>query len=123
MSRTNDLRNVIQSILKTVCENTYFEVASTSAMYPHIVYSYSDINSDSGSRHDMTVEIDIWDKGTDSAVIENLADRVEDLFNGVNDPQTNILPTFFLIDRKSIPDEDKKIKHRLVRVLVQNYER
>ena len=125
MSRTNDLRELVQNKLLTIEEinsNAYYENADENNMYPHIVFSFSQ-NLDLQIRSDITIDIDIWDKSTNATVIENVADKVEDLFNSTNNPQETILPTFYLIDRKKVPDEDKRIKHRLIRVLCQNYEK
>lgn len=121
MSRTNDLKKLIQTKLKTLTTNVYFEQASDNAMYPHIVFSFREINLDDLSRQDYTLNVDVWDKGTNTTAIDTLADSVEDLLHTQNLPQTNVLPTFYKIDRKSIEDPDKSIKHRLVRFQIQNY--
>lgn len=123
MNRTNELRKLIKSRLGTVCSRVYYDTADDSGMYPHIVFSYDNIDTGDLHRHDMMVNVDIWDKSKSAFTIETLADRVEDLFCAVNLPQDTILPTFFLAGRKSIPDEDKRIKHRLIKVVVQNYEK
>lgn len=121
MSRTNDLKKLIQTKLKTLTTNVYFEQAADNAMYPHIVFSFREINLDDLSRQDYTLNVDVWDKGTNTTAIDTLADSVEDLLHSQNLPQTNVLPTFYKIDRKSIEDPDKSIKHRLVRFQIQNY--
>jgi hypothetical protein len=121
MSRTNDLKKLIQTKLKTLTTNVYFEQATDNAMYPHIVFSFREINLDDLSRQDYTLNVDVWDKGTNTTAIDTLADSVEDLLHTQNLPQTNVLPTFYKIDRKSIEDPDKSIKHRLVRFQIQNY--
>ena len=123
MSRTNDLKKLIQTKLKTLTTNVFFEQATDNAIYPHIVFSFREINLNDLSRQDYTLDIDVWDKGTSTTAIDNLADSVEDLFHTENLPQDNVLPTFYKIDRKSVDDPDKSIKHRLVRFQIQNYVR
>ena len=123
MSRTNDLKKLIQTKLKTLTTNVFFEQATDNAIYPHIVFSFREINLNDLSRQDYTLDIDVWDKGTSTTAIDNLADSVEDLFHTENLPQVNVLPTFYKIDRKSVDDPDKSIKHRLVRFQIQNYVR
>lgn len=123
MSRTNNLRKIVQKKLKSICENTYYEEASDENMYPHIVFTISTINTGDITRADYNIDIDVWDKTEDAKAIEEIADEIENAFNNKNEPQESILPTFYLIDRKSIKDEDKKIRHRLIRVLAENYER
>ena len=123
MSRTNDLKKLIQTKLKTLTTNVFFEQATDNAIYPHIVFSFREISLNDLSRQDYTLDIDVWDKGTSTTAIDNLADYVEDLFHTENLPQENVLPTFYKIDRKSVDDPDKSIKHRLVRFQIQNYVR
>ena len=122
--RTNNLRKLVQAKLKTVCDNVYYENADEDKMYPHCVFSFQFIDtSDTGfARSDATLTIDVWDKSKSAIAIEDMCDSVEDLFNGTNQPQDSILPTFYLISRTAVTDDVKEIRHRVIRVLVQNYE-
>lgn len=122
-TRTNDLKELVQTKLKTLTTDVYFEQAIDNALYPHIVFSLRKVNLNDLHRQDYILEVDIWDKGNDTTAVDALADNVEDLLHKQNLPQTNILPTFYKIDRKSIVDSDKTIKHRLVRFQIQNYVR
>ena len=122
-TKTNELRKLIQTKLKTLASKVYYEIADSDAMYPHIVFSFKTVNLDDLWRQDYMLDIDVWDKSQNTTTIEALCDNIEKLLHMENLPQTGILPTFYLVDRKSIPDEDKAIKHRLVRFQIQNYER
>ena len=122
-TRTNDLKKLVQEKLKTLTTNVYFEQSADNALYPHIVFSFKEISLGDISRQDYTLDVDLWTKGTNTTAIDELADKVEDLLHKENLPQTNILPTFYKIDRKSILDPDKTIKHRLIRFQIQNYVR
>lgn len=119
--RTNDLKKLVKTKLETLKQTVYFETAADSALYPHIVFNFREIDLDDLSRQDYILEVDIWTKGTDTTTIDNLADSVEDLLQGENLPQDHILPTFYKRDRKSIEDPDKSIKHRRIRFIIQNY--
>lgn len=123
ITRTNDLKKLIQTKLKTLTTNVFFEQATDDALYPHIVFSFNEINLGDMSRQDYTLYVDIWDKGKSSTRVDELSDKVEDLLHSENLPQDKILPTFYKIDRKSLLDSDKDIKHRLVRFQIQNYVR
>lgn len=123
ITRTNDLKILLQTKLKTLATNVYHKRADENALYPHIVFNFRTIDLGDLSREDYILEIDLWDKTSDTTVIDALADNVEDLLQGQNLPQTNILPTFYLIDRKSIDDSDKDIQHCLIRFQIQNYVR
>lgn len=121
--RTNDLKKLILSKLKTVASNVYYEIASDDAMYPHIVFNFNNLNLGDLTRQDYMLDIDIWSKGKDTKTVDDMCDTIENLLQAENLPQEHILPTFYLVDRKSLPDEDKTIRHRLIRFQIQNYER
>ena len=121
--RTNDLIELIKTKLSTVASNVYYEVADEDALYPHVVFSFQQINLGDLSRQDYELDVDVWDKSEETETVENLCDSIEHLLHGANLPQENILPTFYLIDRRILFDEDKEIRHRVVRFQIQNYER
>lgn len=123
MSKTNDLRKLIQTKLKTIMSDVYYEVADRDALYPHIVFDLSFVNLGDLSRQDYQVVIDIWDKGTSAVRVEEVADTIESMFNNLNNPTDSILPTFFIESKRVVIDEDKKIRHRQIVLSVQNYER
>lgn len=121
--RTNDLKELVQSQLKTITSNVYHELADKDAVYPHIVFAFRRLDLQDLSRQDYILEVNVWDKGTNTEVVDNLADSVENLLQAQNLPQENILPTFYLMDRRNILDENKEIRHRQIQFQVQNYER
>ena len=121
--RTNDLKYLVQSKLETLTANVYHEIANEKKLYPHIVFEFRRIDLGDLWRQDYILEVDIWDKQDSSQRVDNLADQVENLLQAENLPQTNVLPTFYLIDRQNIPDEDKEIKPRRIQFQIQNYER
>lgn len=121
--RTNDLKKLVQTQLKTVTENVYNEVANNEVVYPHLVFSFRRIDLNDLSRQDYVLQVDVWDRNKKTQRVDDLADEVENLLQAQNLPQQNILPTFYLIDRKTVEDEDKMIRHRQIQFQVQNYER
>lgn len=123
MSRTNDLKKLIQTKLKTLATNVYYEIAADNALYPHVVFTFDSIDLGDLSREDYMLNVDVWDKGKSTTAIDDLCDSIENLLQAENLPQTHILPTFYLVDRRNVPDEDKAIKHRVIRFQIQNYER
>lgn len=122
MSKTNTLRELIQSKLSTVVPHCWFETADDDSMFPHIVWNLKRVNTGDLNRDDIYLDVDIWDKSENADNIEDYADSVEALLKTKNLPQTTILPTFFLDGRQSVEDSDKMIKHRLVTFIIQNYE-
>lgn len=123
MMKTNDLRELVQSKLKTICNDVYYEVAADDAMYPHIVFNFNSIDLNDLSRDDLMMEVDVWDKSKSAVAVENLADKVDELFRTQNLPRETILPTFFMESRRSVSDPDVLIRHRLLKIQIQNYGR
>jgi len=117
----NDLRELIQSKLLTVCDNVYYFLADEHRLYPHIVFNLSRSMKYDFARDDVTLDVDIFTK--DEGDAQDLADAVEKLFNNLNDPQTKLLPTFFVERITNVVDADKSIRHKSVEITVQNYER
>ena len=123
ITRTNDLKILLTTKLKTLTTNVFFEQATDDKLYPHVVFSFRQIDLGDLARQDYILEVDVWDKGTSTTGVDELSDKIEDLLQAQNLPQTYILPTFYKMDRKSIYDSDKSIKHRLIRFQIQNYVR
>lgn len=121
-TKTIELRKTIQSILTTICSDCFYEVAPTSDMFPHIVWTLDRADLGDRWRDDYWLDIDLWDKSTTSVGIDTMTDAVDAALRANNSPQTTILPTFYMSDVKTVIDEDKNIRHRSISVLVQNYE-
>ena len=121
ISKTNDLRKLIQTKLCSITPLVYYKVADEDALYPHIVHNINRVNQIVEHRDDVSVEIDIWTKSEYEAI--ELADAVEAALKNENLPQDTILPTFYMESRLDVADEDKTISHIRIIFNVQNYER
>lgn len=123
MSRTNDLRSLIETKLLTIASNVYYEIAIEETAFPYVVFTLDKINLGDLNRGDYTLDIDVWDKSSSAYAIEQICDQIEDMFNNLNSPQSNVLPTFYIDSRNVVRDADKTLKHRNIKVIIQNYER
>lgn len=121
VSKTIELRKVITSILKETNLEVYYENATDTAIFPYIVYNLESVNFGTVGRDDVFLIVDTWDKNDSSANIEIISDKVEDLLNNLNSPTKSVLPTFYKESRRALQDEDKSIKHRQLRFVIQNY--
>ena len=121
MSKTIELRKVITSILRKTNTEVYYENATDTALYPYIVYELESINWGTVGRDDVYLIIDVWDKNDSSLNVEVITDKVEDLLNNLNAPTNLVLPTFYKESRRALQDEDKSIRHRQLRFVIQNY--
>lgn len=120
MSKTNALRKIIQSNIKSIVKS-YYRVADAKADFPHAVYDFENIDLGDINRDDLILIIDIWGKGKDTSQIEEIADQIEEMFNAANLPNDEVLPTFYRISRKPIDDEDKTLIRRQLKFQIQNY--
>lgn len=120
MSKTNYLREIITSKIDTIAK-TYYRYADEKAKLPYAVYDFESIDLGDISRDDLILIIDLWGKGTDTFQIEEMADRIEEMFNAANLPNEHVLPTFFKVSRKPIDDEDKTLIRRQLKFQIQNY--
>jgi hypothetical protein len=120
MSKTIALRRIIKSNIDTIVRS-YYRKADKDAIFPHAVYDFENIDLGDINRDDLILIVDLWGKGNDTSAIEDMADRIEELFNAANLPTDEVLPTFYRISRKPIDDEDKTIIRRQLKFQIQNY--
>lgn len=123
MSKTAELRKLINTQLEGVNGGTYYRNAPDCAEYPYKTFDLANANLGDLARDDLDLTIDIWDHASDSKAIDLIADAIEALFNATNMPQTSILPTFFRDTRYPVAEDDKDIQHIQMHFMVQNYTR
>ena len=123
---TNELRQVIESRLASI-QTQYniaeisYDLASEDAMYPHIVWTITNVRPNEEGRQDYTLDVHVWDKSQYTAF--QIADAVIDLFAYVNAPQSGgLLPTFYESSAFPVDDPDKTINHVVVRLEGQVYD-
>ena len=120
MNKTNSLRKIIKSNIDSIVK-AYYRTSDPKADYPYAVYDFENIDLGDVFRDDLILIVDVWGKGKDTSAIEEIADRIELLFNAANLPADDSLPTFYRISRKPIDDEDKTLIRRQLKFQIQNY--
>lgn len=121
MSKTAELRKLIQSVLSEICPRVYYEQSADTELFPYIVYDLASIDLDKIERDDLVMTVDVWDRSNDPKSVENIADSIEQRLNTANLPTESVLPTFFRISRTSVQDTDKSLKRRQLKFQIQNY--
>lgn len=115
----NKLLELILQTLKSKHQRVYHEVAPSDAVYPYIVFNISD--GFKSHRDDLTLIIDIWDRGTSSIAIEDLTDSIDKLLDEANIHNEFVLTTFYRQTRMKVEDPDLKLKRRQLRFQIQTY--
>ena len=121
MSKTKALRKLITEQLRTTSGAVYHRQAPKDAAFPYKVFALSSA-AFVDSRDDQVLDVDIWDRATDTKIVEDIADQVEALFRDTNLPAPPIYPTFFRDARYVLDDPDKNLQHIQLRFIVQLYE-
>lgn len=124
--KSNELRrlvraNLVQATGLADAKEVFYKRASADAVFPHIVFEIDSINNTDLSRHDYSIDVHVWTKD-DEEHAENMVDAIEQKFYTVNDPQENILPTFFLDRTVLVDDPDRTLSHYVIRFVAQTYE-
>ena len=78
------LKIEIYNLLKTVCDDVFFEDATDSAKFPYLVYNLSQAVR-TENQILFNLDVDIWDKNISSSRVETLFDDLRKL------DKTNIL--------------------------------
>ena len=122
MSKTKLLRKLVNEKLQTVQGGTYHKKAPKDARYPYKVFTLTSATFPNLDRDDKELEVDLWNRGNDQKVLEDIADDIEALFNGTVYPAPPIYPAFFRENRFDLEDPDKDLQHIQLRFLVQLHE-
>ena len=88
--RTNDLKKLIQTQLKTKYDNVFFGQGQQAKMFPSAVFNLRSVDLGDLSRKDYILEIDVWTKGESTYAIDNMTDIICDLLQAENLPQTTM---------------------------------
>ena len=117
----NEVRELVQGKLYTLCQYVYYIQADDAAMFPHLVFNLARSSSYDLARDDVTLDVEVFTK--DEKEAQDLADAIEAMFRDLNDPQDDFLPTFYTERIQNVIESDKSIRHKSVEITIQNYER
>ena len=119
--KTADLRALVTATLNQTPGKTYYGSAVRTAVNPYKVFSISRVNLGDLSRDDVDLCVDVYDRATDPKRVDEIADKIEELFNDANIPQPTILPTFFRESRYPVEEDEKDHQHIQLHFLVELY--
>lgn len=107
VSKTIALREVLQTLLKTVTQNVSYETAPTNA-YPYVVFNLDEVGK-SDAKTQYQLEINAVGHGVDSSPIEALADTVQELLHKYHHIDQSIQFSIYQGIRHSVREEDPQI--------------
>ena len=121
----NELRSLINTKLNSIkdeygIKEVAYRLASDQKMFPHIVWEITTIAPTDMGRHDFMLDIDVW--GKDEETVFDIMEAVIELLAFSNDPDNNILPTFYDTSAGTVGDTDKTLVHGVIRTECQCYE-
>lgn len=109
-----NLRKTLQSYLLTIHPRVYFQDAPENAVFPYIVVDFPTTLDDGEEFQNVVVDIDIWDSNNtnDTTTLETLAETIDSILNKTTISNSDLSVTFYLDNKLSIIDDDKRIKRR-----------
>lgn len=109
--KTWTLRVELQRLFKTLTANVYYEGNQDSAIYPRLVFENSEVSYDYGKTL-YQLEVNIFDYGTSTKAVENLADNVQSALNKYYFINDEIQFVVYRGLRQKVEEEDKLIIRR-----------
>lgn len=109
--KTWTLRTELQRLLKTLTTHVYYEGNQDSAVYPRLVFELREVSCDSGKTL-YQLEINVIGYGTDTRVVEDLADTVQSSLNKYYFINSEIQFSVYRGLRQKVEEKDKQIIRR-----------
>lgn len=116
------LGNLIDRELKKLAERVYDEKLPAETPLPAVVYRFSSSHKPN-QREDFILQINIWGESENTAAIEEIGDAITRHFDNKHFTVTadGLRVGIFLISRGAVPEPDRNIRRREVRLLCKTY--
>jgi len=109
--KTWALRVELQKIFKALTPKVYYEGLQESGKYLYLVYELSEVSYDSGKTL-YQLEVNIFDYGTDTRTVEDLADTVQSTLSKYYFINDEIQFAVYRGSRQKVSEDDKLIIRR-----------
>lgn len=107
------MKKKITSLLREVTPNVYSERADDNALYPYIVFSFPSISHQEGLFKGY-LDVDIWDKNSSSATVDELSDEVMKALDRYRYIDGGVEMTLYLYTVLTVESEDKNLRRKTV---------
>lgn len=122
MSKTAAMRKAISDRLRTACPRVYYGQADSETARPYIVYSLETVSS-ADDMQLVELEANVMDYGKDTEPCEDLADRVETLFDKWYYLDDAIQFSTYTDRRQPVMEEDRRVIRRRLLIEIHLTER
>ena len=124
MIKVIEIREIIQTALKSVHARVYYRLAPDTAVFPYLVYDLPNSNDD-GTLEQFVLDVDAWDSTNgDTTGLETLIDSADkSLHRKTITVGDNLAVTFYRENRLTLTDDDPNIKRRKYIYQVRTFER
>lgn len=121
MTKTIQLRKVIQDKLETLTSKVYYEIAPENVTGPYLVYELSELTYEYGKTL-LQLEINVIDYGPGTLNAEVLADNTQRLLNRLNHIDGLLQMTVYQGSRQTVRETDKEVIRRRLIFEIQLHE-
>lgn len=119
-NNTNELKKQLQSILKGICTSVYYEIVRENKKYPYLIYEIKQLSYEAGCSS-YEIEINCVDKNESTALVDEVADQVQNLLEGYEFANDKISFYTYTASRQTVYEEDKNLKRRRLTVELRLY--
>jgi len=124
MIKVIEIREIIQTALKSVHPRVYYRSAPDNKPFPYLVYDLPNSNDD-GTLEQFVLDVDAWDSTNgDTTGLETLIDNADkSLHRKTITVDDNLAITFYRESRLTLTDDDPNIKRRKYIYQIRTFER
>jgi hypothetical protein len=91
-----EFRKLLLSFLKGIHPRVYFQQAPTNAVFPYLVYEFSNVLDDGEGLQIINLDVDGWDNEDDSTPLELLMENLNNNLNKMTLTIDSLVVTFYL---------------------------
>ena len=124
MIKVIEIREIIQTALKSVHSRVYYRTVPDTTVFPYLVYDLPN-STDDGTLEQFILDVDAWDDTNgDTTIVEILIDSADkSLHRKTITVGNNLAVTFYRENRLTLTDDDPNIKRRKYIYQVRTFER
>ena len=113
---------VLNSVIKTVYANSFYEQALEKASFPYVTFNFEFADQEEGTKSDVEFVLNIWDnKGHNISDLLTISKNMKKKFHKYCYQDSNMSIDFNFTTGNNLPDPEKQIRRRELRFNVRYY--